>query len=88
MTDSCQNSPCLNGGSCLARNNKEGYSCVCKDGFVGSKCELKNPCSDSPCQNGGLCTATGDFKNYTCECKSNLFKINILTYLNSQSILF
>ncbi|WAR15211.1 PGBM-like protein, partial [Mya arenaria] len=35
----CQRNPCLNGGECVAANMKFGFSCICPQGYTGSRCE-------------------------------------------------
>lgn len=34
----CYSNPCLNGGSCLRKEG--GYTCLCRQGFTGSECQL------------------------------------------------
>ena len=35
--------PCENDGRCISLGKKENpYTCICKDGFVGSRCQFKN----------------------------------------------
>ena len=35
--------PCENDGRCISLGLKENpYTCICKDGFVGSRCQFKN----------------------------------------------
>ena len=52
----CSNSPCLNGGTCVALYDKHDFMCACPTGFVGKTCEkegktkkettsLKHPCA-------------------------------------------
>ena len=36
----CLDNPCLNGGSCLNKDNTERYKCQCTAGFSGANCEL------------------------------------------------
>ena len=35
----CDANPCYNGGSCIPKNMKFGYSCMCPQGFAGFQCE-------------------------------------------------
>ncbi|PIK49580.1 putative neurogenic locus notch-like protein 3 [Apostichopus japonicus] len=43
------------------------YSCVCRAGFTGDRCETDiDECESSDCQNGATCTDGID--DYTCEC--------------------
>ena len=40
ITEYCKPiNPCQNGGSCIKTNNRRGYDCACKFGFVGYNCE-------------------------------------------------
>lgn len=42
LSSHCFPNPCKNEGLCAEVKNKEGYMCVCKEGFVGTNCESKN----------------------------------------------
>ncbi|XP_053705091.1 basement membrane-specific heparan sulfate proteoglycan core protein isoform X1 [Synchiropus splendidus] len=59
----CDLRPCLNGGRCMSNAEYE-YQCLCRDGFVGQRCEhLIDGCDrDSECQNRGSCV------NGVCVC--------------------
>ena len=35
--DECESTPCTNGGTCV--NEQPGYSCQCKDGYKGQRCQ-------------------------------------------------
>ena len=37
----CESSPCFNDGECIT-NGPDKYSCVCKSGFSGSNCQIRN----------------------------------------------
>lgn len=61
----CMSSPCLNGATCI--NNGDLYSCVCREGFEGPRCQRDiNECSSQPCYNGGRCV--DDVNWFRCEC--------------------
>lgn len=38
--DECEDLPCLNGGSCVNKEPRLRYICICSDGFWGENCEL------------------------------------------------
>ena len=50
----CEFKPCFNNATCIDQTNT--FSCKCKDGFVGRKCEKDiDECESNPCKNGGAC---------------------------------
>ncbi|VDN18299.1 unnamed protein product [Gongylonema pulchrum] len=56
---------CKNGGTCF--NKKEGYHCVCVNGWEGEHCEInKDDCVDALCEAGSTCV--DHVAKYTCEC--------------------
>lgn len=43
------------------------FTCSCKRGFSGRKCELRqDPCMPTPCRNGGTCSRQGS--DFRCSC--------------------
>lgn len=68
--DPCEESVCLNGGTCTAAQEEDSkFKCTCMAGFTGTRCEVKvKPCSLHPCKNGGTCQENGD-STYECKCK-------------------
>uniref|UniRef100_A0A3Q3GPB0 Neurogenic locus notch homolog protein 1 n=1 Tax=Labrus bergylta TaxID=56723 RepID=A0A3Q3GPB0_9LABR len=44
---------------------------LCRDGYVGSRCQFPDPCTSSPCMNGGACRAVtkGNTVDFNCTCK-------------------
>ena len=38
--DECASAPCENGATCVDGDN--GYTCDCRSGFTGDKCEERN----------------------------------------------
>ncbi|CDS36601.1 notch [Echinococcus multilocularis] len=64
--DDCKGNPCLNGGQCEDRPNAQ-FVCHCNEGFIGQKCEFRDPCLDSPCQNNGRCDSS-PLGVYQCIC--------------------
>lgn len=69
-TDFCQDTPCVNGGTCT--NELNSYKCECPEEYGGRNCSiLKNPCEalpTYPCRNGGMCRNTEDQLDYRCTC--------------------
>ncbi len=70
--DPCKDLICQNGGTCSAG------SCLCPDGYEGSRCETRiDPCRNVTCQNGGVCNngiceCPAGFEGVECETKSSL----------------
>ena len=55
----------MNGGSC--EDGINSYSCECKEGFTGARCETNvDDCDGVICQNGGTCQDV--INNYICNC--------------------
>jgi len=54
----CDDSPCLNGGSCTVGSGGSA-DCTCANGFSGATCET-SVCDSNPCSNGGTCSIGGD----------------------------
>jgi hypothetical protein len=53
--DPCLDSPCLNGGRCIA-TLQGSLVCLCEEGYRGDLCEVAfNNCEPDPCLNGGKC---------------------------------
>ncbi|RWS15474.1 hypothetical protein B4U79_12965 [Dinothrombium tinctorium] len=52
----CFSSPCKNGGTCVRKES--GYVCLCKQGFVGTNCEisfLSDSCRTDVCKGESKC---------------------------------
>lgn len=63
---SCDDSLCGSYGKC--NPNGAFYSCECRDGYYGQKCELKqDQCLIMPCFNGGICNSFND-TSVVCKC--------------------
>ncbi|XP_065127833.1 protocadherin Fat 1 [Paramisgurnus dabryanus] len=63
----CSSNPCLNGGSCIKRQNG-GYFCKCSILFSGTQCEVNiSPCDSNPCLYGGTCIQNN--LDYYCKCR-------------------
>uniref|UniRef100_A0A674DL31 Neurogenic locus notch homolog protein 1 n=1 Tax=Salmo trutta TaxID=8032 RepID=A0A674DL31_SALTR len=58
---------------------------LCRDGFVGSKCQHRDPCISSPCKNGGSCHTVprGNSVDYTCFCQPGFTDRLCLTPIDS-----
>ncbi|BFZ19303.1 hypothetical protein BsWGS_22341 [Bradybaena similaris] len=71
MVLSCELSPCVNGGTCLANpDSRQGYRCQCLDMpgvILGENCEFLNPCDFSPCANNTLCVSLPN-NTFVCVC--------------------
>eukprot|EP00057_Strongylocentrotus_purpuratus_P010316 XP_011664790.1 PREDICTED: oncoprotein-induced transcript 3 protein [Strongylocentrotus purpuratus] len=74
--DPCDQSPCLNRGTCTSGTNSTSYQCICLDGYNGTNCEV-DPCVAAPCLNGGTChiKTSGDL-GPICHCKRNFLGKN------------
>ncbi|CAF4688371.1 unnamed protein product, partial [Rotaria magnacalcarata] len=61
---SCQSSPCLNGGTCY--DVAPGlHHCSCPSYYRGEFCQLRDSfCLDMPCKNNGICLDT--LNGYQC----------------------
>uniref|UniRef100_A0AAQ4PW40 Neurogenic locus notch homolog protein 1 n=1 Tax=Gasterosteus aculeatus aculeatus TaxID=481459 RepID=A0AAQ4PW40_GASAC len=57
----------------------------CRDGYVGSSCQFRDPCASSPCTNGGSCRAVskGNAVDFNCTCKLGFTDRRCLTPLNN-----
>ncbi|XP_069999257.1 agrin isoform X5 [Penaeus vannamei] len=63
----CANLPCLNHGSCRPTDDGH-FKCLCVQGFIGERCEVKlDPCESQPCQAGATCV-TLPTKDFLCKC--------------------
>ncbi|KAL4624307.1 lactadherin-like isoform X1 [Arapaima gigas] len=72
----CKVNLCHSGGTCVTREGKPPFVCICPEGFGGETCDTTEagPCNPNPCKNKGTCEAVshsrrGDvFSEYTCKC--------------------
>lgn len=66
VTQHCDSSPCVNGGTCI--NSEESPICICPEGFEGVHCETNvNDCRQKPCYNGGQCVDGINWRMCKCE---------------------
>ncbi|KAF6198555.1 hypothetical protein GE061_008303 [Apolygus lucorum] len=95
----CYSNPCKNGGDC--KQAEGGFTCVCKQGFTGERCEtdLSQTCKDS-CPRGSTCMplesggytcescapAGGSFQNYGRSCEARARSFYQGSYLTFQPI--
>ncbi|HKY38017.1 MAG TPA: fibrinogen-like YCDxxxxGGGW domain-containing protein [Polyangiaceae bacterium] len=64
--DPCLQSPCLNGGRCIA-TLAGSFVCLCEPGYRGDTCEVAfDNCNPDPCLNGGTCFDGGN--TAFCDC--------------------
>uniref|UniRef100_A0A5S6QXQ1 Protein crumbs n=1 Tax=Trichuris muris TaxID=70415 RepID=A0A5S6QXQ1_TRIMR len=67
---SCNPNPCLNGGSCLENSQYGPAFCLCKTGYGGIICHVKNvtesQCADHSCPLGYICERTSE--GLSCRC--------------------
>ena len=79
-SSACFNSPCKNGGECIADGvssagaygqSSANVRCLCKNGYTGVFCEeMIDFCLSSPCKNGGRCLSYAG--GYTCVCPDKI----------------
>uniref|UniRef100_A0A8C6P6F5 Neurogenic locus notch homolog protein 1 n=1 Tax=Nothobranchius furzeri TaxID=105023 RepID=A0A8C6P6F5_NOTFU len=69
--DPCNNSPCMNGGTCRAvtKVHTVDFNCTCSAGYTDRRCmtPYNIACLRSPCRNGGTCEPEG-LQAYKCRC--------------------
>ncbi|CAD5120054.1 DgyrCDS8636 [Dimorphilus gyrociliatus] len=65
-TKECDSNPCLHNGECK-ENTINSYTCKCRSGFSGDRCEIdEDECVSEPCFNGATCQDAKGF--YLCVC--------------------
>ncbi|XP_052771323.1 uncharacterized protein LOC128210977 isoform X4 [Mya arenaria] len=66
--DMCSRSPCRHGGVCKLADTYTGYSCDCRQGYTGPKCQFRvNPCDSALC-NHGNCVGDPIQLHWHCVC--------------------
>ena len=60
----------------------------CQNGYVGSRCQFRDPCTTSPCMNGGTCRAVTkeNTVDFSCTCKLGFTDRRCLTPVNNVCI--
>lgn len=60
----------------------------CWDGYVGNKCQFRDPCTSSPCMNGGTCNVVskGTTVDFSCTCRLGYTDRRCLTPVNNVCI--
>ncbi|XP_077575592.1 slit homolog 1b [Stigmatopora nigra] len=66
----CASSPCQNQGVCEGLpSHSQPYTCTCKNGFTGQRCETPvDACASNPCINGGTCLSDEQTSSFSCAC--------------------
>ncbi len=72
MNYSCDSMSCLNGGTCIEREEDEPI-CLCDYNFIGQFCEIDVGCATSPCQNDAYCFYNFYSREYICLCQSGYY---------------
>jgi len=65
----CDSNPCQNLATCTESGTD--YTCTCRHGWTGTKCESSYACLSNPCDNGGTCTDSADKLTWSCACDTN-----------------
>ncbi|VVC99646.1 unnamed protein product [Leptidea sinapis] len=67
-TDACEDNPCGAHGRC--HQIRSGYTCICAQGYGGSRCEhTRGDCTTNVCLNGGSCIVDSIHpRGFRCQC--------------------
>ena len=81
---------CLHGGTCI--DQAEGYSCQCRENYIGKHCEVFDACWSNPCQHGGTCTnlylqSRHSGRRYSCQCSEGFLGLEC-QYVASNSMCY
>ncbi|XP_030853956.1 protein crumbs homolog 1 isoform X2 [Strongylocentrotus purpuratus] len=73
ISATCDNDPCLNGGTCSDVPNppagSDSFTCACVPGYEGARCAYETDyCASVPCQNGATCVSDRTLLAYDCQC--------------------
>ncbi|XP_063636066.1 cubilin-like [Cydia splendana] len=66
-TQGCESNPCVHG---RCHDLRQGYTCICFDGYSGALCDAHaDRCASNPCYNGGVCRHDSSLtRGFRCEC--------------------
>ncbi|OUC41574.1 hypothetical protein D917_10809, partial [Trichinella nativa] len=69
----CVHSSCydVSVGAVLVHFTFQFFMQICLTGYIGKKCQFKDPCIENPCKNGGNCTYNinlNDAISLNCSC--------------------
>ncbi|TMS21949.1 Hyaluronan-binding protein 2 [Larimichthys crocea] len=68
-TGVCDPNPCLNGGSCLNKNDTD-FTCLCPEPYIGIRCQqVSNLCENVKCGFGDCVVNLNKAPYYECKCK-------------------
>ena len=82
--DACQNSHCINNGTCISLSMAE-CSCLCEDPYEGFQCQfLKDPCIFQPCNHSGYSEAI-DHESFICHCENRYGGLYCNNFIASNS---
>ncbi|CAF4786385.1 unnamed protein product [Rotaria socialis] len=68
--DPCASNPCQTRGHCALSTLNKTFTCLCRESFIGERCERNNPCASSPCLNQALCQSYWNQTHtwFNCRC--------------------
>ena len=68
----CESNLCLNGGTCVTKDDGTFFGCFCKNDFIGVYCETTPntslDCQQNRCMNGGTCVSHYNGSFFGCFC--------------------
>ncbi|XP_004446700.1 vitamin K-dependent protein S [Dasypus novemcinctus] len=78
ISDQCNPLPCNEDGYLRCKDGRAAFTCICKPGWQGEKCEFDiNECKDPSNLNGGCSQICENIPgSYHCSCKSGFFMLS------------